>query len=193
MATDLQKINVKFYLADDAVLSPEDAFRIFSGWIPETTDEVLIDVADYQHVPRGPKTVLVGHEANYTLDDGDGRLGLLYGRKSRTEGSNAERLRAAVVAALRACRRLETAQDASAAPRFVGSEAVLVANDRLHASNDDATLDAVRGDLESLLHELYGGAQTTIQREGDDSERFTVRVRVQGDFATEALLANLGG
>ena len=81
MAIQLKKINVKFYLTDDAVLTPEDAFRIFNGWIPETTDEVLIDVADYTHVPQGPKTVLVGHEANYTLDDTDGRPGLRYGRK----------------------------------------------------------------------------------------------------------------
>ena len=93
MAIDLQKINVKFYLAGDAVLSPEDAFRIFSQWIPETKDEVLIDVADYQHVPQGPKTVLVGHEANYTLDNTDGRYGLLYGQKATAQGSNAELLR----------------------------------------------------------------------------------------------------
>ena len=72
MAIDLQKINVKFYLAEGSDLPPEAAFRAFSRWIPETTDEVLIDVADYAHVPRGPKTVLVGHEANYILDDTDG-------------------------------------------------------------------------------------------------------------------------
>ena len=107
MAIDLQKINVKFYLAEDAVLSPEDAFRIFSQWIPETKDEVLIDVADYQHVPQGPKTVLVGHEANYTLDNTDGRYGLLYGQKATAQGSNAERLKSAIASALKACRRLE--------------------------------------------------------------------------------------
>ncbi len=192
MAIDLQKINVKFFLAEDAVLSPEDAFRIFSQWIPETTDEVLIDVADYQHVPQGPKTVLVGHEANYTLDNGDGRYGLLYGQKAAAHGSTAERLRSAFTAALKACQRLEQTEDATAKPRFVGAEAVVVINDRLCATNTDATLDEIREDLDAVLDELYDGATTRLDREGDEKQRFAVRVQADGTFDTEVLLSNLG-
>lgn len=192
MAIDLQKINVKFYLADDAALSPEDAFRIFSEWIPATPDEVLIDVADYQHVPHGPKTVLVGHDANYILDDGDGRSGLLYGRKTAVDGSNAQRLQAAFASALKACQRLEQTEDASASPRFDGSEAVIVINDRLRASNDDDTLQSIRADIDALLAQLYGDAPTTVEREGDAGQRLTVRVRAEGDFAASSLLQNLG-
>ena len=58
---DLQRINIKFFLAADAELSPAEAFRVFNTWIPTTPDEVLIDVADYSHVPEGPVTLLVGH------------------------------------------------------------------------------------------------------------------------------------
>ena len=190
MAIDLQKINVKFYLAKDAVLSPEDAFRIFSQWIPETKDEILIDVADYQHVPQGPKTVLVGHQANYTLDNTDGRYGLIYGQKATALGSNADRLKSAFAAALKACRRLEQAQDAKA--RFVGAEAVVVINDRLQAANSDATLAEIRDDLEQVLGQLYAGASTRVEREGDARQRFTVRVQAEGDFDTQTLLSNLG-
>jgi len=190
MAIDLQKINVKFYLAEDAVLSPEDAFRIFSQWIPETKDEILIDVADYQHVPQGPKTVLVGHQANYTLDNTDGRYGLIYGQKATAIGSNSDRLKSAFAAALKACRRLEQAQDAKA--RFVGAEAVVVINDRLQAANSDATLAEIRDDLEQVLGQLYAGASTRVEREGDARQRFTVRVRAEGDFDTQTLLSNLG-
>ena len=43
---DLERINVKFYLADTNALSAEDTFRIFNNWIQTITDEVLIDVAD---------------------------------------------------------------------------------------------------------------------------------------------------
>lgn len=190
MAIDLQKINVKFYLAEDAVLSPEDAFRIFSQWIPETKDEILIDVADYQHVPQGPKTVLVGHQANYTLDNTDGRYGLIYGQKATAIGSNADRLKSAFAAALKACRRLEQAQDAKA--RFVGAEAVVVINDRLQAANSDATLAEIRDDLDQILGQLYAGASTRVEREGDARQRFTVRVQAEGDFDTQTLLSNLG-
>lgn len=191
MAIDLQKINVKFYLTKDAVLSPEDAFRIFSQWIPATKDEVLIDVADYQHVPQGPKTVLVGHAANYTLDNSDGRYGLLYGHKIAAQGSNVDRLRAAFTASLKACLRLEQSEDATANARFSASEAVVVVNDRLRAANTDATLDAIRADLDAVLGELYGDAAIRIEREGDDRQRFTVRVQAEGDFDAAGLLSNL--
>jgi hypothetical protein len=191
MAIDLQKINVKFYLTPDAVLSPEDAFRIFSQWIPETTDEVLIDVADYKHVSEGPKTVLVGHEANYTLDNSGGRYGLLYGQKSLAQGSNQERIKTAFAAALKACRRLEQAEDATAKAQFGCSEAVIVINDRLAASNTDTALEELRGDLEPVLGQLYGGAAIQLTREGDERHRLAVRVQVEGDFGTEALLSNL--
>ena len=30
---------------------------------------MLIDVADYRHVPAGPGVLLIGHEANYSLDN----------------------------------------------------------------------------------------------------------------------------
>lgn len=191
MAIDLQKINVKFYLAEDATLRAEEAFRAFSQWIPETTDEVLVDVADYDHVPQGPKTVLVGHEANYTLDNSDGRYGLLYGQKTPATGSNTERLRAALAASLKACRRLEQTADSGSA-RFVGSEAVVIVNDRLRAANDDATFDQLRGDLDAVAAQLYGGASTQIEREGEARERLTIRVRATGDFDAATLLSNLG-
>ena len=38
-------------------------------------NHVLIDVANYHHVPNGPGTVLIANEANISLDFADGRLG----------------------------------------------------------------------------------------------------------------------
>ena len=43
--------------------------------------ELLIDVANYAHVPKGPGVVLIGHGSDYFMDEGEGRLGLLYNRK----------------------------------------------------------------------------------------------------------------
>ena len=57
-------------------------------------DHLLIDVADYEHVPNGPGTVLVSHEANIHLDLADGRPGLLYIRKQPLKGDLRERIRA---------------------------------------------------------------------------------------------------
>ena len=106
---DLQRINVKFYLQDPNSLSGDAAFRIFNTWITESSEEVLVDVADYNHVGHGPITLLMGHEANYSLDSDEGELGLLYARKQPQEGDLSSRLVGVLTAALNACRRLETA------------------------------------------------------------------------------------
>lgn len=193
MPVDLQRVNVKFYLRDEAALTPEDAFRVFGQWIPEATDEVLIDVADYAHVRQGPLAVLVGYEANYTLHNGDGRLGLVYGRKTPEEGSTAQRLRRAFLGALRACRRLEEHPDLAGKVAFQGQEVVLIVNDRLHSPNTEETLADLRPELDAFLDELYPGATPRIERTGNDRQRFCLRIRVEGDLGAGTLLTNLDG
>lgn len=191
MAVDLQRLNVKLYLEPGSSLPPEEAFRVFSQWIPESGDEILIDVADYAHIDRGPRTVLVGHDANYVLDNTDGRLGLLYGRKTGTNGPAGERLRGAFAAALKACRRLEEHPDLTGKVRFCGSEALLVVNDRLRAPNTAATLEALRGDLEGFLGVLFPDGSARIQRDPDPRERLTLRIEAREDLPVAALLARI--
>ncbi len=192
MAVDLQRLNVKFYLESGCRLSPEEAFRVFSQWIPESEDELLIDVADYSHLERGPKTVLVGHDANYVLDNTDGRLGLLYGRKTETNGAAGERLRGAFAAALKACRRLEEHPDVAGRVRFRGSEALLIINDRLRTPNTGETLEALRGDLDAFLGQLFPDESARIQRDPDGRERLTLRIEAQGNHSIASLLDRLG-
>ena len=51
-------------------------FAVFHQWIRDSVcPEMLIDVADYRHVPAGPGVMLIGHEANYSLDNRENRLG----------------------------------------------------------------------------------------------------------------------
>ena len=51
--------------------------------------------------------MLIGHEADYSLDNRAGRLGLLYNRKEQLEGTTQEKLAQAVRAALTAAQILE--------------------------------------------------------------------------------------
>ena len=82
---ETSKLNIKFYLADpDAVKLEEVRSRFsFVDSDPRAADHMLIDVADYGHVPQGPGVVLVAHEANIYLDRLDGRTGLTYSPSSR--------------------------------------------------------------------------------------------------------------
>ncbi len=184
---DLQRLNVKLYLEEEDSISSEDAFRIFNTWIPQTTDETLIDVADYSHLPHGPQTLLVGHEANYSLDNTDGRMGVMYARKQPVSGTGAERIRDAFVRALKTCVRLEQEDELNDKVRFRGDQCWLVVNDRLHATNDDDTLEAIRPDLETVLTQLYG-EQFEIERQQGEKDRFSIRVNSQKQESVSTLL-----
>ena len=188
---ELQRINIKFYLEDSAAFSAEEAFRIFNSWIPTTTDEVLIDVADYSHVPEGPVTLLVGHEANYSLDNDHAELGLLYSRKQPAEGNLAARLKSALMAALKACQRLEAEPSLEGKVKFRGGDILLVANDRLNAANDAEGESALRAELEPLLAKLFAGAEYAIERDSDARLRLNLRIRAKTEANAAALLCNL--
>ena len=65
---------------------------VFHSWIQDQIfAELLLDVADYRHVHHGPGLMLIGHEADYSLDQTDGVLGLRYNRKAPLPGTNLER------------------------------------------------------------------------------------------------------
>ena len=188
---DLQRINVKYFLVEDVELSPEEAFRIFTAWIPTTPDEVLIDVADYSHVPEGPVTLLVGHEANYSLDNSHSEPGLLYSRKQPVEGHLAARLKSALENTLKACQRLEAEPSLEGKIKFRGGDILIIANDRLNAPNDEAGESALCTALEPVLTKLFAGTEYTIERDDDDRLRLNLRVRAKTDTDTATLLGNL--
>ncbi len=188
---DLERINVKIYLADPNTLSAEDAFRIFNNWIQTTTDEVLIDVADYSHVPEGPVTLLVGHEANYSLDNGHAEPGLLYSRKQPAEGDLAARLESAISSALKACQRLETEPSLENNVLFRGGDILIIANDRLNATNDAEGERILRSHLEPVLTRLFAGASFDIKRDPIPQLRLNLRIRCETDATAATLLKNI--
>lgn len=188
---DLQRLNVKLYLEEENSISSEEAFRIFNTWIPQTSDETLIDVADYSHLPLGPQTLLVGHEANYSLDNTDGRMGMMYARKHPVGGTAAERIRDAFAKALKTCARLEEQDGLQGKVRFRGDQCWIVVNDRLHATNDDDTLEAIRPDLEAVLNALYGEGQFEIERQQGEKDRFSVRVSAVSQPSVQSLLEKI--
>src|SRR5438067_7514075 len=107
---DSHKIAVKFFADVTPAPSGQNDLHfvpIFHSWIQTQAvpDHLLIDVADYAHVHHGPGTVLIAREANFSTDNTDGRLGLMYARKQPAPGSFVDRVRQALVAALEGCKR----------------------------------------------------------------------------------------
>src|SRR5689334_11638937 len=159
VAIELQHINVKLFVKDAEKVDLEAVVPVFHSWIQgQIFDELLLDVADYSHVPDGPGIVLIGHEADYALDNTDGRLGLRYNRKAPMPGSNRERLVQATRAALSAFERLE--QDFNL--HFNNREMEIVINDRLLAPNNEETRQAVEPELKAFLDQLFGGREYSL-------------------------------
>jgi hypothetical protein len=187
------RIQIKFYLETGQDVAPETWFRVFNTWIPETRDEVLVDVADYSHVHRGPVTLLVGHAANYSIDRTDGKTGLLYDRKQPSSGNFADRLRKAFVSALTACQKLEQDSILSGSAKFRTDEVLIALNDRLLAPNSEETHAAVRADLNRVLKKLFDGADIAIERDSNPRQRFTLKINSGSRESVADLLRHLKG
>lgn len=190
--SDLHRIAIKIASAD-AELAVRDLIPVFHRWIQTGAipDHLLVDVADYDHVPQGPGILLVAHEGNLALDLRGGTPGFLYYRKQPLAGDLAARLHACAAIALHACRLLEREPALAGRLRFAGGSFELFANDRLRAPNAAATYDAFQPALDSLLRTLYGDAACAVTRPAEPRARFGVSVA--GPAATvDQLLARLG-
>jgi len=179
MARNPQHFQVKVFASAPW---PEDlggAIPVFHRWIRQAAlPELLIDVADYRHVPAGPGILLVAHEAHYSLDMRRNRLGLQYTRRAALEGTTESKLRQAIDAALLACRKLESEPEFAGNLRFNTGEMEIRVNDRLLAPNIPETWEALRPALTSCLDDLWGLGSYGIQQAGDARELFTAHASV---------------
>src|SRR5213595_1738284 len=139
----IQHVRVKIF-ASEAAIDLGDAIPVFHRWIQDRLcPEMLIDVADYRHVPDGPGVMLIGHEANYSLDNTKGRLGLLYSRKQEGGGAQ-ENLRQA----------------------FDAGECEFSINDRLLAPNQEETYIALKPEFERFFTATWGQGAYAMERKG---------------------------
>lgn len=173
----MHHINIKIIGGTPGDIRVADAIPVFHRWIQERKlPELLIDVADYSHVPAGPGVLLIGHEANYSLDLTRNRLGLLYSRKAIAEGSSREQLAEALDHAGQACRMLESEPEFLGKLHFSGDELELTLNDRLLYPNTVETFEALEPELRSFFHDHFAGAPFLMTRAEDPRERFRVNV-----------------
>ena len=175
---DLQKMAVKLFAEPAARLDLRDLIPVFHRWIREHAVEgVLVDVADYSHLPQSPGVVLVAHEADWAVDAAEGPLGLLYVRKAPRPGDLRARIAGAFKAAREACVKLQSDPALGGRLKFRAAEGLFIANDRLLAPNDAATWEALRPDLQAAATEVLG--PVALARDAADPRR-RLTVQVQG-------------
>jgi len=189
---EMQHVNVKLMLENSDEVDLESLIPIFHGWIQEQVPgELLLDVADYRHVHAGPGVILIGHQGDYSVDNGQSRLGVRYNRKAELDGDNESRLAQAAVAALRACQRLQGDARLAGRLRFNGREMQLFVNDRLLAPNRESTREAAEPELREFLGRLFRGGDYSLSFGDDPRKLFAASVETAQQFAVSDLLANL--
>jgi len=188
---EARKVQIKFFIDSPKELDPDAFVPVFHRWIRDrVTDELLIDVTDYAHVPEAPAVLLVGHGSDYALDFAGGRAGLLYSRKREAPSDARECIVDAVRRALAACARLEEEKSFKEPLRFKADELLFRLNDRLLAPNTRETFAGVEPVLKGVLKDVYG-ADAALEHVGGPRELFSVRVRAPSAPGVGALLKRL--
>ena len=195
MTTDLHRIGIKFFNKSGHDVPLTDFIPVFHHWIQNNSlDDLLIDVADYSHVPAGPGTMLIAHEGNYAVDETGDRRGFLYYSKHEVAGNNlAERLAEVCRKNLAACKLLEEGEETKGRMSLDYGQIEIFSNDRLQGPNTDETWAAFEPALKEFLEMLFPGTAYDLERDtGDLRERFRVTISLKSDAekATE-LLARL--
>jgi hypothetical protein len=189
---NLQHVNVKLLASDPKKVDLEPLVPIFHSWIEQKVfEELLLDVADYRHVPAGPGVILIGLQADYSVDNTGDRLGVRYNRKAALDGDNQECLRQAAHAALIAFQRLEQEPRLDGKLRFDGQEIEVFVNDRLVAPNSEATREAFRADFQKFFAKLLRGADFSFAYDTDPRRLFGLTLKASRPFPVAELLQNL--
>lgn len=128
---------------------------------------MLIDVADYRHVPGGPGVMLIGHQGDLALGSIDGAPGLSYTQKRPEGGGLAEHLERAGRRLAEAAARL-AAEPALAGLTFGGRRSLRLL-DRLRAPAGEATARVVVPVVREIL-EAAPGIDAAGGAEIDDAD-----------------------
>jgi len=193
VSTAPRRISAKLFAHPDPS-APVDLGRfigVFHRFIQNATLEgLLVDVADYRHVPDGPGVILIGHDVDYGIDLAAGRAGLVTTHKRAAGLPLAAALRDTLRRALIAVRALEDASEL----RFFTSRLELRFVDALALPNSDASYRSVSEEIESAITPLFGASSYLLARAGADDPREMLTAVVDAVEAPDAgaLLDRIG-
>jgi hypothetical protein len=190
---DTHKLQAKIFLDSRETPPLEPLVPVFHDWIKHhRLNELLVDVANYAHVPKGPGVGIVGHEADYFVDLSEDRPGLLYSRKRQAPPPE-ERIEDTFRHALNAARMLEEEQALGGKLRFRTNELLFRINDRLLAPATESTFREIRPELEEFCDRLVGAGNYELEFVQSPRQVFSVRIRLKTHASLPALLERAGG
>jgi hypothetical protein len=187
------EVSVKLFVDAQSVVRPLELIAVFHRWIKDGSleDELVIDVANYEHVPKGPGVVLICDKAHYYFDVRADRWGMRYRGRREARATGEEAVVRAFRSALHAASLLESDPTLEGRYRFRTDEVEFGIYDRLLAPSEQATLDAVRPALEAAVTAIYGEPATSVELASDPKEPFMVSIKNPGSQSVEELLGRL--
>jgi hypothetical protein len=190
---NIERFCIKFFTRPGPDINEASFIDIFHEWIRlKKLGGILLDVADYRHVPQGPGVMLITHEINFAMDHTDGRFGLLAQRKLGQGRSHRECLLEVLRATVALGALLETDPRMQGKLSFEAGLFEYISNDRLTAPNDDATFAAIQSDLAAAAAFIYPKRGVSITRVQNDPRARLTAVVDAGSVEMSELLETVG-
>lgn len=185
------KLIVKLFAAEDT-FGHADFVPVFHRIIQAGSfpGHLLIDVADYAHVPDGPGSLLVTSEANVHMDRTEGQLGVSYVRKLPVPDATSigQVLDAVLRHALVAADLLERDADLAGRLRFRTDEISVRFNDRLITPNAPETVADYQPHVLDAAKRLLGDATEVKPHNTSPRQLLDLRILTPDAPSVAALL-----
>ena len=175
---ELQKFGVKLFIEVHGSYSYKEFIPVFHTWIQDklVEDHLLIDVADYSHIPDGPGVMLIAHEGYFSLDQEKHKPGIMYMRKTNMEGNFKDRFSKVLLITTEAVKRIRN-NDITNDVDFISNSFRFIANDRLYAENTIDNQRLYKGEIQKALNDNYPGCKVDYENISDANERLAFSVK----------------
>ena len=144
---------------------------VFHEWIQKDTisNHIMVDVADYKHIPDGPGIMLIAHEGNFSIDLENGEVGLQYIRKQPLKNDLINNIHEIKSILNQACNLLTNNEMLREKISF-NNQYRIIANDRYHFPNNKKSQEKflqysekVFKNAELTVNEIYSGSRLNIK------------------------------
>ncbi len=180
---DLQKFGIKLFVTTNGSFDSKDFIPVFHNWIQDKVvpNHMLIDVADYSHIPDGPGVMLIAHEGHFSLDQENYKAGMMYMRRSKWGGDFKERFINVFSTAILAVNRLRNNKMIKEVD-FIHNSFRFIPNDRRVADNTYENQNLYKDEVKKALAEIYPTCKVTYAHVSKENERLAFTVNFRQDI-----------
>ena len=179
----LQKFGVKLFLDTNGSFDLKDFIPVFHNWIQDKViyDHLLIDVADYSHIPDGPGIMLIAHEGHFSLDQESYKPGIMYMRKTDIDGDFKQRFVQVLTTTIQAANCLRN-NNINKKINFINNSFRFIANDRLFANNTIENQTLYQDKIQNVLAEVYPESRVEYEDLSGENERLAFTVNFSNNI-----------